>query len=66
MISIVRHNLMTREGYSPYCGADRCPAGMPRTSWDGMQFRCRCGWRSNFPPDFIAEYKAAWPKVRSP
>ena len=22
--------------------------------------KCRCGWRSQFPADFIAEYKAKW------
>lgn len=60
--SIVRRNLLTREGYSPYCGGERCNRGMPRTSWDGEQFRCGCGWRSQFPSDFIAEYKATWPQ----
>ena len=60
-MSIVRDNLMTRPGYSPYCGADRdCWAGMPRTTFDGEQFRCKCGWRSQLPADFIAEYKAKW------
>ncbi|KZC91246.1 hypothetical protein AR273_17660 [Stenotrophomonas maltophilia] len=37
-----------------------CTAGLPRTTWDGTQFRCRCGWRSEFPADFIAAYKAKW------
>lgn len=59
-MSLVRINLMTREGYSPYCGGERCPLQMPRTTWDGEQFKCRCGWRSQFPADFIAEYKAKW------
>lgn len=59
--SQVRHNLMTRQGYSPYCGnMDKC-ATMPRTSWNGHQFRCgHCGWVSAFPADFIAEYRAKW------
>lgn len=57
--SQVRHNLMTRPGYSPYCGNfDKCPT-MPRTRWTGDQFRCGCcGWVSAFPDDFIEEYKA--------
>lgn len=63
MTSIVRANLMSREGYTPYCGnAERCSAGMPRTTWNGEQFECRCGWKSQFPADFIAEYKAQWGK----
>lgn len=59
-MSIVRENLMTRPGYSPYCGNGDCWHGMPRTAWDGEQFKCLCGWRSQFPADFIAEYKAKW------
>lgn len=62
MISIVRDNLLTREGYTPYCGAERCNRGMPRTTWNGSQFECRCGWQSQFPVEFIAEYKAIWSK----
>ncbi len=61
-MSTVRDNLMTREGYSPYCGNIHCST-MPRTSWTGKQFKCgSCGWVSSFPPDFIAEYKAKWGK----
>jgi len=33
---------------------------MPRTRWDGDQFKCSCGWRSQLPAEFIAEYKAKW------
>lgn len=51
---------MTRPGYSPYCGNGDCWHGMPRTAWDGEQFKCRCGWRSQFPAGFISEYKAKW------
>jgi hypothetical protein len=59
-VSIVRDNLMTRPGYSPYCGNDKCST-MPRTVWNGEQFKCcSCGWVSTFPADFIAEYKAKW------
>ena len=56
-MSIVRENLMNERGYTPYCGsAERCSYGMPRTRFDGSQFACRCGWRSGFEPEFIAEY----------
>lgn len=59
-MSIVRENLMTRAGYSPYCGNEKCPT-LPRTRWTGEQFKCSCcGWLSQFPADFIAEYKAKW------
>jgi hypothetical protein len=59
-MSIVRENLMTRPGYSPYCGDMKCRAGMPRTRFDGEQFVCRCGWRSEFPEDFISKYRKKW------
>lgn len=59
-MSLIRENLMSRPGYSPYCGNDTCPLLWPRTKWDGEQFRCNCGWRSAFPAEFIAEYKAKW------
>ena len=53
---------MKREGYSPYCGGENCRT-MPRTSFDGEQFVCGyCGWRSEFPDDFIEEYKRKWGK----
>ena len=76
--SIVRNNLMKRPGYAPYCGAvkkvgdDYKPTGcsMPRTLWDGEQFGCRCGFRTEFDEAFIAGFKARWPDrepfVRSP
>jgi predicted RNA-binding Zn-ribbon protein involved in translation (DUF1610 family) len=58
-MTTVRHNLMTRSGYTPYCGGVNCP--MPRTRFDGEQFACpACGWRSGFEPAFIAAYKAQW------
>lgn len=59
-MSLIRKNLMSEPGYSPYCGSNNCRAGMPRTTFDGEQFACRCGWRSQFPADFIAEYKTKW------
>lgn len=59
-LSIVRSNLLTRPGYSPYCGGeDGC--SMPRTHWNGSQFLCHeCGWESEFPDAFIEEYRKKW------
>jgi hypothetical protein len=60
-MSIVRENLMTRRGYSPYCGNEKCAGLMPRTTWTGQQFECPvCRWQSQFPDDFIGQYKAKW------
>lgn len=56
-MSIVRKNLLERPGYSPYCGAVECRYRMPRTAFDGEQFKCACGWRSAFDAEFMAEYK---------
>lgn len=53
--SIVRENLLTERGYSPYCGNDDCNHRWPRTQFDGKQFHCRCGWQSNFEPEFITK-----------
>jgi hypothetical protein len=59
-MSLVRENLMTRQGYSPYCGNDNCKK-MPRTSFTGFQFKCGwCGWESKFPLCFIIKYKNNW------
>ncbi len=59
-MSVVRNNLMTRQGYSPYCGGSSCRI-MPRTVFNGKQFACPyCGWVSQFPSDFIEEYKRKW------
>ena len=55
--SIVRRNLLTDKNYTPYCGNDNCKYDLPRTSWNGNQFQCRCGWVSRFPEDFIDKYK---------
>jgi hypothetical protein len=66
-MSIVRDNLMTRVGYTPYCGNDphfddyKCPGSWPRTVFNGKQFRCpSCGHTSEFDQEFIAEYKTKW------
>lgn len=61
--STVRKNLMTRRGYSPYCGADNCRKGSPRTTFNGKQFFCTCGWKSSFPSEFIKSYLDHWTKV---
>lgn len=59
-MSIVRDNLMTKPGYTPYCGNDKCRV-MPRTLFNGKQFVCpRCGWVSSFEEEFINEYKKKW------
>jgi len=59
--TIVRENLMTEKGYTPYCGCN-CPHGMPRTEWDKTkeQFVCICGWVSMFPIEFIKRYTEKW------
>ena len=64
--TIVRENLMTEQGYRPYCGnnvsrnmIDGCDN--PRTRFNGEQFVCiKCGWTSNFPSDFMQRYKQKW------
>lgn len=64
--SIVRENLMSQEGYRPYCGNNisRDTHGgcdNPRTKWNGQQFVCpTCGWVSQFPIEFIIRYKQKW------
>jgi hypothetical protein len=57
-MSIVRQNLLKRPGYTPYCGADRCPHGWPRTKFNGEQFACSCKWQSRYEPEFIDQYMA--------
>ncbi len=57
--TIVRNNLLTEKGYTPYCGGcDR----MPRTVWSNtkQQFTCSCGWTSSFPAEFINKYINIW------
>jgi hypothetical protein len=71
-MSIVRDNLMTRPGYSPYCGSELCKERQeyplrgqrwPRTKFNGEQFVCpKCNWVSEFPVEFIQEYKDKWNK----
>lgn len=66
--TIVRENLMTRQGYSGYCGSALClprtqssPERWPRTVFNGEQFDCpKCKWTSEYPKDFIKRYKTKW------
>jgi hypothetical protein len=60
--TIVRHNLMNEENYTPYCGGHKCNLRNPRSVWDSLkqQFTCKCGWVSQFPAGFINRYKIKW------
>lgn len=61
MRTVIKHNLLTRKGYTPYCGGNYICITMPRTEFDGQQFVCPdCGWVSEFPTEFISAYKAKW------
>jgi hypothetical protein len=70
-MSIVKDNLMSRKGYTPYCGSELCkprtsssPDRWPRTKFNGEQFECpKCGWISCFPIQFIKEYIIKWNKL---
>jgi len=56
-MSIVRNNLLTQKGYTPYCGSEHCTI-MPRTRFNGEQFKCHsCGWKSTFEKSFIIKYQ---------
>jgi hypothetical protein len=57
-MSIVRNNMLTRPGYTPYCGAETCRWHWPRTTFNGKQFKCQCGWQTSIEPEFIAKYVA--------
>lgn len=59
-MSIVRDNIMNKEGYTPYCG-DGISCLMPRTVFNGKQFECpMCGFETCFEDEFITEYKTRW------
>jgi hypothetical protein len=53
-------NLLSVEGYFPYCGAENCRRYWPRTKFNGRQFFCGCGWESKFDDEFIEQYKEKW------
>ncbi len=57
--SFVRMNLLTSEGYTPYCGAERCRHSWPRTVFVNGQFHCSCKWKSSFDRAFIQRYEKA-------
>lgn len=65
-MTIVRKNLLTQLGYTPYCGNDGCRFHWPRTKFNGKQFECSCGWQSAFEPEFIEAYKAAQVSLANP
>jgi hypothetical protein len=59
--SQVRYNLLNIKHYSPYCGKEGpCPLHWPRTVFKDGQFYCECGWKSEFPDDFIKLYREQW------
>lgn len=64
-MNIVRDNLLTQFGYTPYCGNVTCGWHWPRTTFKGLQFHCRCGWVSAFEPEFIEQYRAAQAKLKA-
>lgn len=61
-LSIVRQNLLSRPGYTPYCGNEKCFLSWPRTHWDRQkrQFACYCGWCSQFDEAFIQQLNDKW------
>jgi len=60
---IVRDNLINQQYYFPYCGRNtKCFYGWPRMKFDGSQFYCQCGYRTNFELEFIKQYKEKWNK----
>ena len=62
--STVRNNLMKVPGYAPYCpNSSSFDPHFVRAQFDGEQFKCRCGWRSEFPDDFMEGYKKRRPKL---
>lgn len=59
--SLVRNNLMRQLGYTPYCGREgKCFKRWPRTTFINGQFRCPCGWASQYEDSFIQEWKTKW------
>lgn len=57
-VSVVRRNLLSDPHYTPYCGNENCRHRWPRTTFNGSQFVCRCGWASQFEAEFITQVKA--------
>lgn len=65
--SVVRNNLMKRPFYKPYCGREgSCSGSWPRMIFTNDQFECSsCGYRTNFEPSFIAEYRLRAKKLEA-
>lgn len=59
-MSLVREKLMSEPFYTPYCGKEQCHAIWPRTFFNGEQFQCQCGWKSQYEKEFIDQYVAKW------
>lgn len=58
--SIVRHNLLTRDGYAPYCGSVSCMNRVPYNMTTGVA-TCSCGWVSlKLPTEFINLFNRVW------
>ena len=55
--SLVRHNMMHRIGYAPYCGQDHCMGRCPFDAKVGQFVCARCRWKTALDADFIAAYK---------
>ncbi len=49
--------LLTHKCESPPCEAKDCRFSWPRTAFDGEQFKCLCGWRTNYSKEFIEKWK---------
>lgn len=60
--SYISHMLLTKKDFTPNCGKDWCVVGGGPTKWDGkkQQFRCHCGWCSNYEKRFIKLYIERW------
>lgn len=59
-MSLIQNNLMTKPGYTPYCGGFGCRT-QPRTVFKDGQFECpACKWRSQHNRAFIYEYVNKW------
>jgi len=64
-MSIIRKNLLTVLGYTPYCGGEEKYCSYPRTKFNGTQFECPvCKWKSQFEPEFIEQYKESQQKMK--
>lgn len=58
--SIVRHNLLIRDGYAPYCGNGSCMNRVPYNMVTGIAI-CSCGWTSPaLTKEFIDLYNQVW------